>query len=81
MFSRYDEFSKLMWGVDRAQDVTGSAKLKAVFGATETIAPGKLYGDIAQARPGCCRPPPPPIPATTCRRPPSATRPTGSPAP
>ena len=48
VFSRYDEFSKLMWGVDRAQDVTGSAKLKTVFGATETIAPGKLYGDIAQ---------------------------------
>jgi len=48
VFSRYDEFSKLMWGVDRAQDVTGSAKLKAVFAAAEAIAPGKLYGDIAQ---------------------------------
>lgn len=48
VFSRYDEFSKLMWGVDRAIDVVDSPKLKAVFGTTERIVPRKLYGSIAE---------------------------------
>ncbi len=47
VYSRYDEFSKLMWGVDRAADIGTSAKLKAVFGTSETIVPRKLYGSIA----------------------------------
>lgn len=47
VFSQYDEFSKLMWGVDKARDIGTSAKLKAVFGTTETIQPRKLYGSIA----------------------------------
>jgi hypothetical protein len=47
VFSRYDEFAKLMWGVPRARDVGGSEKLKALFGSTDVIAPGKLQGDIA----------------------------------
>jgi len=47
VFSRYDEFARLMWGVPRARDVGGSEKLKAMFGTTDTIAPGRLHGDIA----------------------------------
>ncbi len=47
VYSRYDEFSKIMWGVARAQDVTGSAKLKSVFGTTADIVPGQVYGSIA----------------------------------
>ncbi|WP_350245475.1 alpha/beta hydrolase family protein [Deinococcus sonorensis] len=47
VYSRYDEFSVLMWNVARAQDVTGSDKLKKVFGTTETITPGRMYGDVA----------------------------------
>ena len=47
VFSKYDEFSQLMWSVDRAQDAPSSPKLQAVFGTTETIVPGQLYGDIA----------------------------------
>ena len=47
VFSRYDEFSKIMWGVDRAQDVTRSAKLQAVFGTDRTIVPGRIYGSLA----------------------------------
>ncbi len=47
VFSQYDEFSKLMWGVDKARDIGTSAKLKAVFRTTETIQPRKLYGSIA----------------------------------
>jgi dienelactone hydrolase len=46
VFSKYDEFSKIMWDVDRAQDVTTSPKLQAVFGTTG-IVPGQIYGSIA----------------------------------
>ncbi len=46
VFSQYDEFSKIMWDVDRAQDVASSPKLQAVFG-TKTIVPGRIYGSIA----------------------------------
>jgi dienelactone hydrolase len=45
VFSRYDEFSKLMWDVDRAQDVATSAKLQALFGTT-SIVPGRVHGSI-----------------------------------
>jgi dienelactone hydrolase len=46
VFSRYDEFSKIMWDVDRAQDVATSPKLQKVFG-TNNIVPGVIYGSIA----------------------------------
>lgn len=45
VFSRYDEFSKIMWDVDRAQDVASSSKLQALFGS-KSITPGTLYGSI-----------------------------------
>jgi dienelactone hydrolase len=47
VFSRYDEFSKIMWGVDRAIDVPSSEKLKAVFGTNAPIAEARTYGSIA----------------------------------
>ncbi|HUI70300.1 MAG TPA: alpha/beta fold hydrolase [Spirochaetia bacterium] len=47
VYSKYDEFSVLMWGVPRALDVTHSDKLKKVFGTTSDIEPGKVYGSIA----------------------------------
>ncbi len=46
VYSRYDEFSQLMWGVGRAMDVGQSAKLKQLFGTTETVLAGKLHGSI-----------------------------------
>ena len=46
VFAQYEEFSKLMWGVDRAKDVTQSPKLQAFFGATGPVEPGKVYGDV-----------------------------------
>lgn len=46
VFSRYDEFSKLMWGVDRGRDVATSAKLQAVFGTTAPVEIGRVYGSI-----------------------------------
>ncbi len=46
VFSRYDEFSKLMWDVDRARDVGGSPKLKTLFGTDKPVETEKLYGSI-----------------------------------
>jgi len=47
VYSRFDEFSPLMWSIPRAADVTRSDKLKKVFGTAEDIVPGKIYGSIA----------------------------------
>jgi len=47
VYSRYDEFSPLMWGVPRASDVTASPKLIKLFGAPGPVAPGRVYGDPA----------------------------------
>src|ERR1700676_4170971 len=47
-FAQYEEFSGLMWGVDRARDVIQSPKLQAMFGTQGPVEPGKVYGDIAQ---------------------------------
>jgi pimeloyl-ACP methyl ester carboxylesterase len=47
VFAQYEEFSSLMWGVDRARDVTQSPKLQAMFGTQGAVEPGKVYGDIA----------------------------------
>ena len=48
VFAQYEEFPVLMWGVEKARDVTTSPKLWAVFGTQGPVEPGKLYGDIAQ---------------------------------
>ena len=48
VFAQYEEFSKLMWSVDRAKDAIGSPKLWAFFGTSNTVEPGKVYGDIAK---------------------------------
>lgn len=45
--SKADEFSVLMWGVPRGVDAAVSPKLEKVFGTTEPIVPGKIYGSIA----------------------------------
>src|SRR5205807_465306 len=46
VFAQYEEFSKLMWGVDRAKDVPTSPKLQAFFGTTGPVEPAKVYGDV-----------------------------------
>jgi pimeloyl-ACP methyl ester carboxylesterase len=48
VFAQYEEFSDLMWGVDRARDVAQSPKLWAMFGTKGPVEPGKVYGDIAE---------------------------------
>lgn len=41
------EFSTLMWGVPEGTDIPTSARLKAMFGTTSTVVPGRVYGSIA----------------------------------
>ncbi|HVQ66656.1 MAG TPA: alpha/beta fold hydrolase [Bradyrhizobium sp.] len=48
VFAQYEEFSTLMWGEEKARDVTQSPKLWAFFGTQGAVEPGKVYGDIAQ---------------------------------
>ncbi len=48
VFAQYEEFSSLMWGEEKARDVTQSPKLWAFFGTQGAVEPGKVYGDIAQ---------------------------------
>ena len=48
VFSRYDESSKLMWNVERAQDLPNSEKLKTVFGTDAPVAEQVVYGSIAE---------------------------------
>ena len=48
VYSRYDEFAPLMWGVPRAADVGGAPKLRALFSAgAASVEVGRLYGDVA----------------------------------
>ena len=44
VFSKYDEFSPLMWGVPEGRNVTNSPKLGKVFGTDAPVQPGQLYG-------------------------------------
>ena len=48
IFAQYEEFPVLMWGVEKAADVTQSPKLWELFGTKGAVEPGKDYGDIAQ---------------------------------
>jgi len=47
VYSRFDEFSQLMWEAGRADAVGRSAKLQRVFGTTAPVVTGRLYGSIA----------------------------------
>ena len=46
IYSKYDEFSPLMWGAAIPVDIVKTDKLKKVFGTTENVEVGKLYGSI-----------------------------------
>jgi pimeloyl-ACP methyl ester carboxylesterase len=48
VFTTYDEFSQLMWGVRDGADVTESAKLARVFGIPESerVVPERVYGSV-----------------------------------
>lgn len=47
VFSKWDEFSVLMWGVPKGADVVRSDKLKQFFGTSSDVVPYKFYGNTA----------------------------------
>ena len=47
-YAKYDEFSGLMWDSPIPGDVVKGDKLKKVFGTTEDVVVGKLYGSIEE---------------------------------
>ncbi len=47
VFSEWDEFSSLMWGVDTPPQMVDTDKLKTLFDTTESVEIGRLYGSIA----------------------------------
>jgi len=46
VFSKYDEFSGVMWNVPTATQVNQSKKLQAVFGVDGSVETGRVYGSI-----------------------------------
>ncbi len=46
VFSRYDEFPGIMWGIDKSSNVVNSEKMQKVFGINESIEPGHIYGSL-----------------------------------
>jgi len=46
VFSEYDEFSMLMWGVPHASNVERSEKLQTLFGTDEPVEEGRTYGSL-----------------------------------
>jgi pimeloyl-ACP methyl ester carboxylesterase len=48
IYSKYDEFSGLMWNSPIPGNIVKTDKLKKFFGTTETVEVGKLYGSIEE---------------------------------
>lgn len=48
IYSKYDEFSQLMWGSPIPANVVKTDKLKKLFGTPDTVEVGKLYGSIEE---------------------------------
>ena len=48
IFSKYDEFSQLMWESPIPANIVKSNKLKKLFGTTDSVEVGKLYGSIEE---------------------------------
>jgi len=77
--AQYEEFSNLMWGVDRARDVTQSPKLWPCSAPTAQSNPQALWRHRAGHRKGCSIRPRSRIPPSIFRMKPSAYSSTGSP--
>lgn len=48
VFSLYDEFSEFMWESPIPADIVTTKKLKKLFGTSEAVVEGKLYGSIEE---------------------------------
>ena len=77
VFAQYEEFPDLMWGVDRARNVTQSPKLGRCSAPTARSNPAGSMAISPRAPPGCCTRPPSPILPSIFRVRPSATASTG----
>lgn len=47
VFSRFDEFSRSMWGVDIPVEIVGTDRLKSLFDTDENVVRGQVYGSMA----------------------------------
>ena len=47
VFSRFDEFGPLMWGVPKSALAGTGAAMRTLFGTPDPVRPGRLYGDVA----------------------------------
>ncbi|MFL6600129.1 MAG: alpha/beta hydrolase family protein [Steroidobacteraceae bacterium] len=48
VFSEFDEFPQIMWGVPDAREIVSSPKLNTLFGSGRHAEPGRIYGSIAE---------------------------------
>ena len=46
IFSEWDELSRFMWGAEIPKNIRDSLKLKTVFGTTDPVEMGRLYGSV-----------------------------------
>ena len=46
VFATYDEFGGFMWGPESPTRTGATAKMRALFAATGSVEPGRIYGDI-----------------------------------
>jgi len=46
VFGQYDEFADTMWQVKKGSQVATAPKLMALFGTSEPVLPGRIYGSI-----------------------------------
>lgn len=45
IYGRYDGFSRMLWGTERATDIGRSEKLTKLFGVHQEVVAGRIYGD------------------------------------
>jgi len=64
VFSRYDEFSGLMWRTPVAAHVPASDKLMSAFGTTDPVQIGRIYGSVEEGTARVFHQPPVTHPAT-----------------
>ena len=46
VFASYDEFGGFMWGPESPTNTGATAKIRALFGTTAPVEPGRIYGSV-----------------------------------
>ena len=47
IYGQYDAYSRQLWGIEHARDIGRSERLAKLFGVSNEVAPGRIYGDRA----------------------------------